>query len=745
MKVNPVAVPKPDSSPPDGLRLRARSRLMAILGHELISSDIVAITELVKNSFDADARIVLIRLTGEPDEEGSIGAATGRIEILDDGHGMSETTIRETWLEPATGFRRKHQTTPDGRRVLGEKGVGRFAAAKVGDRLDLTSKADGADEVHLAVDWSAFEDDARYLDEIELHFAVRQEGMFGRGSSISTTWETATTVHLDRTRPPTGERGTLLSMGALRSTWTLGLVRKLELSLQRLISPFDEEREIADEFRVVLAVPESLGFEGGLVQRPNILQNPHYRLNAEIDDLGKATVMIELRNGDEHFGERTLESARGEDTPRCGPFELRLNVWDRDPASLRELAEEFGSTKLARETLDSVSGVSVYRDGFRVLPFGEQDDDWLRLDRQRVQDPTQRLSNNQIVGYVLIGRDTNPDLTDQTNREGLIEGPALDDLRHAVLELLRMLEVERYKIRPREPRKPKSGLLDRIDLGELRQAIAAEVPNDSPALKRLDEMQAHVDDRIKKVGEVLSRYHRLATLGQIVDSVVHELAQPLVAIRHGAVLGSEAIDRSAEEKSASQQQQALLQKLGSYFATIATQARVANEVLRRIAPFGGRRRGRPQNYVIETAIRDAVALLRQEVESVGVEIRFPESAHEVALDGTEFQEVVVNLLSNSLHWLRRVPKGSRSISIDVRRNDDNSVSVIFEDSGPGVPEGDREYIFDPYFTTKANGVGLGLSIAGEIVKDYYGGDLELLSPGELGGARFRATFRRRVG
>ena len=735
----------PDSSHPEGVRLRARSRLMAILGYELISSEIVALTELVKNSFDADARMVLIRLTGEPDDDGSIGAATGRIDILDDGHGMSETTIRETWLEPATGFRRKYLTTPDGRRVLGEKGVGRFAAAKVGDQLDLMSKADGVEEVHLAVDWSAFEDDAKYLDEVELRFDVRQKGIFGRGGAISEIWGVVAAAHLGRDRPPTGERGTLLSIDALRSAWTPGLVRKLELSLQRLVSPFDEAEEVADEFQIVLAVPENLGCESGLVRRPDILRNPHYRLNAEVDDLGDATVMIGLRNGDEHFIERRLASARREDTPRCGPFELRLNVWDRDTVSLRELAEEMGSTKVAREVLNSVSGVSIYRDGFRVLPFGEQDDDWLRLDMRRVQEPTQRLSNNQIVGYVLIGRDTNPELTDQTNREGLIEGPALDDLRHAVLELLKMLELERYKIRPRKPRKSKSGLFDRIDLSEFRQAIAAEVPDDSPVLTKLDEMQEHVDDRMEMVGEVLSRYHRLATLGQIVDGVVHELAQPLVAIRTASKLGSEAIDESPADGPGDGQRQTLLKQLGGYFATITAQARVANEVLRRIAPFGGRRRGRPQNYAIETAIRDAIALMRQDVESVGAEIRIPQSPHEVALDGTEFQEVIVNLLSNSLYWLRRVNTDSRVISIDVQRNEDNSVSVIFEDSGPGVPETDREYIFDPYFSTKVNGVGLGLSIAGEIIKDYYGGDLELLSSGELGGARFRATFRRRVG
>ena len=203
---------------------------MAIIGQELINSDVVALIELVKNSFDADARMVLIRLTGGLDADGPDGAAGGMIEILDDGHGMTDATVRETWLEPATGFRRKHPTTPDGRRVLGEKGVGRFATAKVGDRLDLTSKSVGADEVHLAVDWSAFEDDSKYLDEIELQFEVRHDGMFRRGGSISATWEETAALHLGGgIRPPTGERGTLLSISGLRSAWTPESVRKLEL------------------------------------------------------------------------------------------------------------------------------------------------------------------------------------------------------------------------------------------------------------------------------------------------------------------------------------------------------------------------------------------------------------------------------------------------------------------------------------------------------------------------------------
>jgi len=137
-------------------------------------------------------------------------------------------------------------------------------------------------------------------------------------------------------------------------------------------------------------------------------------------------------------------------------------------------------------------------------------------------------------------------------------------------------------------------------------------------------------------------------------------------------------------------------------------------------------------------------LLGDDVNKLGVQITLPTSETTVTIDGTELQEVVVNLLTNSIYWLRRVPKASRRIDIHVERNPDRSLAVIVEDSGPGVPEEDQPHVFDPYFTTREGGVGLGLSIAGEIVEDYYGGKLELLPSGKLGGARFRAILRRRV-
>ncbi len=496
-------------------------------------------------------------------------------------------------------------------------------------------------------------------------------------------------------------------------------------------------------------MPPELG-SGGIIEPPEELDKPHYRLEAEVTAAGEVSGSISSKsssesrtfasfsavdsNGDVHNSEHPL---------RCGPFTISLRVWDRDSASLAPLGS---SVKSVRQTLDEAAGISIYRDGFRVLPYGEQGDDWLRLDLRRVQNPTMRLSNNQIVGYLSIGRDTNPDLSDQTNREGLVEGDALEDLRHAVRQILAELEKVRYAERPRPgPRNKTGGLLDRVDLSELKNAIAARLPKDRDLQRMVVDLQEEIDVRTEQVGEALARYHRMATLGGIVDRIVHEISQPLSVVRSRAGVALRDISRAPSDSYGDPCKE-LVEKVEGHLEIIRDQGTAAGVVVNRIEPFGGRRRGRPATFEIETAIRNAVELLRPEVDQIGASIDLPGGATKVTIDGVELQEVLFNLLQNSLHWLRRVKKKSdRKIAITVERLPDGSLAIVHEDSGPGVPEDIQQQIFDPYFTTREGGAGLGLAIAGEIVEDFYDGSLELLPPGELGGARFRATLRKRVG
>jgi hypothetical protein len=466
-------------------------------------------------------------------------------------------------------------------------------------------------------------------------------------------------------------------------------------------------------------------------------------LMGNVDRTGGYDLTMKLRDqeGEKRItGQFPLPDGR---TPRCGPFRLELRVWDREPGDLAELVKLYGSTlKDIRGMLDRVSGVNIYRDGFRVLPYGEPRNDWLRLDLRRVQNPTLRLSNNQIMGYVLISADDNPLLRDQSNREGMIEEPALDDLRALVTRALAELETHRYGVRhPQDARRPaiqRMGLFTDFELATVRERITQRHPEDVELLTLVGEKEKDLERRVEEVQEVLARYHRLATLGQLIDTVLHDGRAPLAKIGNEAQLGQRDIERAREG------QDGLPERLSQRFGTIIVQSDALATVFRKIEPFGGRRRGRPGRVRLEQVIADAFSVLDTEIARVGARVSLPDTDTQVTADPAEIQQVLINLLQNSLYWLQHVPKDCRQIAVRVRRKGMDELELLFSDSGPGVKPEFRERIFDPYFSTKSDGVGLGLTIASEIISEYYAGELELLEKGPLPGATFRITLRRRV-
>jgi len=130
-----------------------------------------------------------------------------------------------------------------------------------------------------------------------------------------------------------------------------------------------------------------------------------------------------------------------------GPFSFCVNAWDLDRPALTRYLEQVDSPlglRDFRRTIRDHSGMSLYRDGFRILPYGEPDNDWLRLDRRRVNNPTVRLSNNQLLGWIQLSAEANPELRDQTNREGLVTNDAYHHLQATVLDLLSYLENRRF-------------------------------------------------------------------------------------------------------------------------------------------------------------------------------------------------------------------------------------------------------------------------------------------------------------
>jgi C4-dicarboxylate-specific signal transduction histidine kinase len=282
-------------------------------------------------------------------------------------------------------------------------------------------------------------------------------------------------------------------------------------------------------------------------------------------------------------------------------------------------------------------------------------------------------------------------------------------------------------------------------LTELREAASNR--SDSELIDLVNDAEERIAEQNREVREVVARYQRLATLGQLVDQMVHEIAQPVVGAREAAVAGLEIIeDDYTHASNQLPRVDVLINRLQAEFRVIREQTRVVSDVLRRLAPFGGRRRGRPHTITVEAAMKDVCRIMRQNIRDRKVDITIPTTETSVTVDGTELQEILLNLLSNSLYWVTRSPRGKpRQVAFQLQREADQSLSIFVSDTGPGVPEDDRPHIFEPYFTTREGGVGLGLSIAGQITEDYYGGSLVLVSPGLLGGATFRANLKRRVG
>ena len=401
--------------------MRPRARLISLLGDELISDEPVAVVELVKNAYDADASEVTVSFEGanphDPDA----------LTISDDGIGMSLETVLGSWFEPGSVHKRRVARSPKNRAYLGAKGIGRFASARLADTLLMqTYQAEGNSCVTALFEWGRFDDDS-YLDQISIEYE-------------QTVW-------------PKPRNGTVLTLQSLhnRKHWGEGDFLSLHNRLARLISPFEEDFETRD-FRINLQVP---GYEqiNGQVKPHALTERPRYKLAGLLDDQGSFTGSVTID------GEVTKEYTRhkiGNGTPTCGGFEVEIRAWDRDLSGLSPFTAEYGVTVAAlRKVLDEYCGVNIYRDGFRVYPYGEKGNDWLSLDPRSRLNPTLRLANNQIVAAIKLSREANSQIKDRSNREGLVHNFEYAALIQWFTEIIALLEEERYKHRP--PRGEQAG------------------------------------------------------------------------------------------------------------------------------------------------------------------------------------------------------------------------------------------------------------------------------------------------
>lgn len=649
------------------IEFRPRARLLKLIGAELITDDVLAITELVKNSHDADASSVVVEFQ-------RVTTPEGEIVVRDDGFGMNLESLLGLWMQPAGTLKSGSggRLTPSGRRVLGEKGVGRFAADKLGRRLELASRRKGENREIVAVfDWDEFENETRLLSEVKSRWEIR---------------------------PPTVvlTHGTVLRISRLRTTWTERMFRRLSTRLSRLRSPFRE----AESFSIRIESEEFPQYSGEL--RTDLMDRAPHRIEAHFD--GQQTVRVKVN------GTETVKQLwNGTSDIRCGPVKLRIFAFDLEGESIARI----GPQVEVRAWLREWSGISIYRDGFRVWPYGEPHDDWLRLDQRRVNNPVVRLSNNQVLGFVEITRDGNPELVDQTSREGLIHNRAYEDLRRLLYFVLQILEAQRQTVRhPTVPKPTGTRPAKRDDpLPAALEKLASKVIDQkvSGDLLRLAARAREAADRQEALHcRLIEGYSDLAALGQAAIGLSHSVKPQLERLRDLSARIREG-GRSAKGNVRPGAIKALEESIG-----------VISDRIAMVTPMEASANHRRRALDVPSELEAFRELMTPVFRSADIEMEIVAEAVgvlRIEMRPETFHRLLHILAMNSLDWLQGVRRPRVRVAV---RSAGGKCEMIFSDNGPGIPAANAERVFEPLFSGKEGGHGMGLTIARTVVELHRG-------------------------
>ncbi len=601
-------------------RFRIDPEVVFKLGQELISDETQALLELIKNSYDADASYAVVRIDTRnipenlllKDEEG----APGFIEIVDDGTGMKADEIRDGWLLIArslkAGFKASGRTTAKKRTPLGDKGLGRLGAQRLGWGLQLATKTtDDKSELLVAFSWRDFFT-ARTLDDIN--------------------------VQSDR-RPTKRKHGTTVTVTELEDPerWHGEEIVNLQRELSRVISPY----EGVSGFKLTVSVDGS-ALDLRTINR-EVLQTAqlHYDISfdgAELKMGGKATLGLfrpgggaqreafaELveKDGGKEFRERLMEGAAGEDfklkkergrwyigfsrtralknvveTPagetepaNPGPFHAEVDSFDLGGGT-DERYEVFGGLKPYREFIKDLAGLRVYRDGFAV----RVDSDWLGLGAQWTSATSYYgLKPDTTTGYVALSARDNANLIEKTDREGFTDTEEYRALRSLMAEFRRFTEEVQAHLRR-----------EFVEYFKDKLAAQAEVEKDASA----EGLSEGIEVTLKEAGEAKEK----------VASAQESLGDAASAAE-AAIGAAEESEASPEERGAALERSAVALR-----RAIEENQEVMSEVS---DVLGKLESAQARNELVREEVRNLREQLAMGVEAMGLGLTAEALSHEM--------------------------------------------------------------------------------------------------------------------
>jgi signal transduction histidine kinase len=225
----------------------------------------------------------------------------------------------------------------------------------------------------------------------------------------------------------------------------------------------------------------------------------------------------------------------------------------------------------------------------------------------------------------------------------------------------------------------------------------------------------------------LAQVGRVSLMGQLASAIAHELNQPLGAILRNTDVAE--LDLQADKPD--------LQELRSIVADSGKAVRRAKEIIDRMRTLIQRRRVEMRPLAVDDLVRDVMSLSQAEAAAKQVVVTYATegSLPAVCGDRVHISQVLLNLIVNAIEAVQGAPVGDRLVFIEARLGS-GQVELAVRDSGPGIPPGDLDRVFEPLFSTKSGGLGMGLAICRTIV-EAHGGRLWAEHRAEGSGATFR--------
>lgn len=659
-----------------------------LIGRDLITDRVTALFELVKNCYDANAQNVNVVF-----ENVGAGNYQSVIRVEDDGYGMSFEDIRDKWMVIGTSSKRTHPYSPDpyNRKCVGEKGIGRFAVDKLGDKVSIITKKTGAEKwLKVDIDWSSYFSKSEKGDDIHLFTDVEN-----------------TYTYVDAKIPDNS--GTRLVISAIREPWTKKEIEHLMREISKIVSPF---ANLLYPFKVRVVAPE---FE---IDKESI---------RTLDDFDNATLSLcidydkDKRLQQSIYYNKEKNSFEYHLIPLKSFGGIKIRIFYFDESARRNYRKSFPN--------NPIDGFKVYRDGIIATPFAETNEnpdqkrDILGIDKRLWQDIFSRISTREFLGVIDITKEGNPLIIDATNRQDFVDNEEYREMKKFIITQLNALQDYKVEMRLAKRDNAQEGLQAASDdinslVVAFNEMVAQQPdlkPTVDPLIKQVRKTGRSVKtaiDEQKRALEDFTRkeniYMSIMSLQQFAINITHAVRTTLNQIRDRVEFFYRYYPNPEEEEW-----------FTLYSKEMFERFKVLNRVINYMLSYS-QSNLTPEEVDLKSTFEEILGDYDDVFsrEGIALQTNFPDK---LVLNANRqfFRDILQNLIDNSVKAMAESEQKVIRCSYEVQNN---VLEIIVSDTGVGIPPENREQVFALYYTTteQQGGAGVGLYIVKTRVQSLGG-------------------------